>query len=68
VGGRILSFVTRFLTLEPGDVILTGTPEGVGPVQPGDVMTVEIDGLGAISNPVIVEEEARRRGDATHTA
>ncbi|MCB9160497.1 MAG: fumarylacetoacetate hydrolase family protein [Caldilineaceae bacterium] len=65
---RILSFVTRFLTLEPGDVILTGTPEGVGPVQPGDVMTVEIDGLGGISNPVITEEEARRRGDADYSA
>ncbi len=53
--GDVLAFVTRFMTLEPGDLVLTGTPEGVGPVQPGDVMTVEVAGLGAISNPVIAE-------------
>jgi 2-keto-4-pentenoate hydratase/2-oxohepta-3-ene-1,7-dioic acid hydratase in catechol pathway len=52
---RILAFVTRFMTLEPGDLVLTGTPAGVGPVQPGDIMTVEIDGLGVLSNPVIAE-------------
>lgn len=54
----ILAFVTRFMTLEPGDLVLTGTPAGVGPVQPGDVMTVEIGGLGTLSNPVISEAEA----------
>ena len=53
---RIIAHVTRFMTLEPGDLILTGTPSGVGPVRPGDVMTVEIEGLGAISNPVVGEE------------
>jgi 2-keto-4-pentenoate hydratase/2-oxohepta-3-ene-1,7-dioic acid hydratase in catechol pathway len=52
---HILAFVTRFMTLEPGDLVLTGTPAGVGPVQPGDIMTVEIDGLGVLSNPVIAE-------------
>ncbi|MCB0046410.1 MAG: fumarylacetoacetate hydrolase family protein [Caldilineaceae bacterium] len=56
--GRILEHVTRFMTLEAGDVILTGTPEGVGPVQPGDVMTVEIEGLGSLTNPVVAEAEA----------
>lgn len=56
--GTILAFVTRFMTLEPGDLVLTGTPAGVGPVQPGDVMTVEIGGLGSLSNPVISEAEA----------
>lgn len=59
---RVLAHVTRFMTLEPGDLILTGTPAGVGAVQPGDVMTVEVEGLGQLRNPVIDEEEARRRG------
>lgn len=53
----VLAFVSRFMTLEPGDLVLTGTPSGVGPVQPGDVMTVEIGGLGTLSNPVIHEAE-----------
>jgi 2-keto-4-pentenoate hydratase/2-oxohepta-3-ene-1,7-dioic acid hydratase in catechol pathway len=59
---RVLAHVTRFMTLEPGDLILTGTPAGVGAVLPGDVMTVEVEGLGKLRNPVIDEEEARRRG------
>jgi len=56
---RILAYITRAITLEPGDLILTGTPAGVGPVQPGDVMTVQIDGLGELSNPVAAENFAR---------
>ncbi len=59
---NVLAFVTRYMTLEPGDLVLTGTPAGVGAVQPGDVMTVEVEGLGKLRNPVIDEEEARRRG------
>lgn len=54
---RIIAHVSRFMTLEPGDLILTGTPSGIGPVRPGDVMTVEIEGLGAIRNPVIDEND-----------
>lgn len=53
----ILAFVTRFMTLEPGDLLLTGTPAGVGPVQPGDVMMVDVSGLGTLSNPVIHESD-----------
>lgn len=53
---RIISYVSAFMTLEPGDIIMTGTPAGVGPVSPGDVMTVEIEGLGELSNPVVSEE------------
>ncbi len=53
--GDILEFVTRFMTLEPGDLIATGTPEGVGPMQPGDSVTVKIEGLGALTNSVIRE-------------
>ena len=53
---QILVWLSRAMTLEAGDLILTGTPAGVAPVQPGDVMTVQIDGLGEISNPVVAEE------------
>ncbi|MCS6825739.1 MAG: fumarylacetoacetate hydrolase family protein, partial [Caldilinea sp.] len=52
---QIIAYIARFMTLEPGDLILTGTPSGVGPVKPGDVMTVEVEGLGAIRNPVVAE-------------
>jgi 2-keto-4-pentenoate hydratase/2-oxohepta-3-ene-1,7-dioic acid hydratase in catechol pathway len=41
------------MTLLPGDVILTGTPAGVGPMRPGDVVSVEIEGIGTLSNRVI---------------
>jgi len=54
---RVLAFVTQFMTLEPGDLVLTGTPAGVSAVQPGDMMTVEVGGLGLLSNPVIHEKE-----------
>lgn len=50
---EILEFVSQVMTLLPGDVILTGTPSGVGSVLPGDVMEVEIDGIGTISNRVV---------------
>jgi 2-keto-4-pentenoate hydratase/2-oxohepta-3-ene-1,7-dioic acid hydratase in catechol pathway len=53
--GQIIAHISRFMTLEPGDLILTGTPSGIGPVQVGDIMTVEVEGLGFISNPVINE-------------
>ena len=42
------------MTLEPGDLIFTGTPAGVGPLKAGDEVIVEIDGLGQLSNPVRV--------------
>jgi 2-keto-4-pentenoate hydratase/2-oxohepta-3-ene-1,7-dioic acid hydratase in catechol pathway len=48
----LVSFVSRVMTLEPGDVIMTGTPEGVGPMQPGDTIEVEIGGVGVLRNPV----------------
>jgi len=49
---EILEYITAFTTLLPGDVILTGTPSGVGPVEPGDVMEVEVDGIGTLVNRV----------------
>ncbi len=51
--GAIIAFVTQFMTLEPGDLIATGTPAGVGPLEPGDVVRVEIDGIGALENRVV---------------
>jgi 2-keto-4-pentenoate hydratase/2-oxohepta-3-ene-1,7-dioic acid hydratase in catechol pathway len=48
----LIEYVTAVMTLEPGDVIATGTPAGVGPLKPGDVVEVEIPGVGTIRNPV----------------
>jgi 2-keto-4-pentenoate hydratase/2-oxohepta-3-ene-1,7-dioic acid hydratase in catechol pathway len=50
--GAILQFVTEFMTLEPGDLIATGTPPGVGALQAGDVVTVEVTNLGVLENTV----------------
>jgi len=49
---ELIRYVTQIMTLEPGDVILTGTPAGVGPLQPGDRVEVEIEGIGVLENPV----------------
>ena len=49
---QIISFVSSVMTLEPGDIILTGTPAGVGPIQDGDTVTVEIEGIGILRNSV----------------
>lgn len=51
--GNVLAYVSQFMTLEPGDLVMTGTPDGVGPLNPGDIVTVEIEGLGSLLNPVI---------------
>lgn len=48
----LLSYISGIMTLEPGDLIVTGTPAGVGPLAPGDVVEVEIPGIGVLSNPV----------------
>ncbi len=50
---ELVSFVSDFTTLLPGDVILTGTPAGVGPMVPGQEVSVEIESIGTLSNPVI---------------
>lgn len=49
---ELLSYTSRMMTLEPGDIILTGTPEGVGPLTDGDRLEVEVSGVGVLSNPV----------------
>ena len=53
----LVSFISQVMTLLPGDVIMTGTPSGIGPLQPGDVVEVEIEGIGVLRNPVEAETE-----------
>lgn len=55
---ELIAYLSDFMTLEPGDVILTGTPKGISPVKPGDVVRVEVDGVGALENPIVAEDEA----------
>jgi 2-keto-4-pentenoate hydratase/2-oxohepta-3-ene-1,7-dioic acid hydratase in catechol pathway len=49
----LVSYVSSFMTLLPGDVLLTGTPAGVGPLQVGDLVSVTVDGIGTLSNRVV---------------
>lgn len=53
---QLIAFASSVMTLLPGDVLLTGTPAGVGPLQNGDVVEVTIEGIGKLSNPVIAEK------------
>ena len=50
---ELVEFISNVMTLEPGDVISTGTPAGVGPIVPGDTVEIEVEGVGVLSNPVI---------------
>lgn len=50
---EIIAFVSDIMTLEPGDLLLTGTPAGVGSIVAGDRVTISVEGIGAMSNPVI---------------
>jgi 2-keto-4-pentenoate hydratase/2-oxohepta-3-ene-1,7-dioic acid hydratase in catechol pathway len=52
----LVRYVSRIMTLYPGDVITTGTPEGVGPMVPGDRVDVQIEGIGTLSNTVAARE------------
>ena len=54
----LIAYITRVMTLLPGDVILTGTPAGVGPIVDGDTVTVEIEGIGALIN-IVRDKEPR---------
>ena len=51
--GAIIEWITRVMTLRPGDVILTGTPAGVGPMTAGQTVSVTIEGIGTLANPVV---------------
>jgi 2-keto-4-pentenoate hydratase/2-oxohepta-3-ene-1,7-dioic acid hydratase in catechol pathway len=53
---RLISFISQVMTLLPGDVIATGTPAGVGPMRPGDLVEVRVEGIGALRNTVVAEE------------
>jgi 5-oxopent-3-ene-1,2,5-tricarboxylate decarboxylase/2-hydroxyhepta-2,4-diene-1,7-dioate isomerase len=53
---ELVAFISSIMTLEPDDLILTGTPRGVAPVHPGDVMRLEVEGIGTLENPVVAEE------------
>jgi 2-keto-4-pentenoate hydratase/2-oxohepta-3-ene-1,7-dioic acid hydratase in catechol pathway len=48
----LLAYISRIMTLEPGDLVATGTPSGVGPLAPGDLVEVEIPGVSRVTNPV----------------
>jgi 2-keto-4-pentenoate hydratase/2-oxohepta-3-ene-1,7-dioic acid hydratase in catechol pathway len=50
---QLIAFITSVMTLEPGDVILTGSPAGVGPLRDGDRVEIEIEGVGRLANPVV---------------
>ena len=56
---ELVSYISQVMTLLPSDVVLTGTPAGVGTIEPGQTVRVEIDGIGALENPVV----ARGRAD-----
>lgn len=51
--GAIVEWISAVMTLLPGDLILTGTPDGVGPIEDGDTVSVSIEGIGTLSNPVV---------------
>lgn len=55
---ELIEFISMIMTLEPNDLIWTGTPKGISHVYPGDVMRLEIDGLGTLENPVVAEGKA----------
>jgi 5-oxopent-3-ene-1,2,5-tricarboxylate decarboxylase/2-hydroxyhepta-2,4-diene-1,7-dioate isomerase len=56
---ELIEYISAFMTLEPGDLLLTGTPRGVSHIYAGDLMRLEIDGLGALENPVVAEKRGQ---------
>ncbi|GAG89015.1 unnamed protein product, partial [marine sediment metagenome] len=54
---EILHYISKFFTMEPGDIIATGTPSGISPIKPGDLIEATIEKIGTLSNPVILEGE-----------
>lgn len=49
----LIAYISRIMTLEPGDIISTGTPSGIGPLAAGDTVTIRVEGVGALTNPVV---------------
>jgi 2-keto-4-pentenoate hydratase/2-oxohepta-3-ene-1,7-dioic acid hydratase in catechol pathway len=54
---ELVEFISSVMTLLPGDIISTGTPSGIGPLRPGDSVTIHVEGIGALTNPVVAREE-----------
>jgi 2-keto-4-pentenoate hydratase/2-oxohepta-3-ene-1,7-dioic acid hydratase in catechol pathway len=52
----LVQFLSRFMTLEPGDVVITGTPAGVGKLAPGDTYAITLEGVGTLTNPCVAED------------
>jgi 2-keto-4-pentenoate hydratase/2-oxohepta-3-ene-1,7-dioic acid hydratase in catechol pathway len=52
---QLIAFITFIMTLEPGDIISTGTPAGIGPLADGDSVTVKVEDVGELSNTVVAE-------------
>ena len=52
----LVEYISSFFTLEPGDIVATGTPSGIGPVQPGDIIEATIEKIGTLTNEVVLEE------------
>lgn len=57
---QLIAFASSIMTLEPGDIILTGTPAGVGPLEDGNIVEVSVEGIGVLRNPVVAESTERR--------
>jgi 2-keto-4-pentenoate hydratase/2-oxohepta-3-ene-1,7-dioic acid hydratase in catechol pathway len=55
---RLVSYLSEAITLRPGDVIITGTPSGVGPIVPGDTVDIWVEGIGTLTNTVVAERPA----------
>ena len=53
---ELLENISKFFTMEPGDIVATGTPSGIGPIKPGDVLEASVEKIGILSNKVVLEE------------
>ena len=53
---ELLENISQFFTMEPGDIVATGTPSGIGPIKPGDILEASIEKIGTLSNKVVLEE------------
>ncbi|HET9369717.1 MAG TPA: fumarylacetoacetate hydrolase family protein [Vicinamibacterales bacterium] len=53
---ELVEFISSVMTLLPGDIISTGTPSGIGPIKPGDQVTIHVEGVGALTNPVVARD------------
>jgi 5-oxopent-3-ene-1,2,5-tricarboxylate decarboxylase/2-hydroxyhepta-2,4-diene-1,7-dioate isomerase len=58
---ELIGYISEFMTLEEDDLLLTGTPKGISPIHAGDTVRIEIDGVGALENPVVAEPASPRR-------